>query len=49
MLILLLRILMAILGMSIAAIGAPLMIVGIGIPLLLVGFGLLLVAADDDW
>lgn len=47
--VLLVRGLMAITGMSLAAVGAPLMMVGVGIPLLMVGFGLLFVAIDDDW
>jgi len=47
--VLLVRALMAIVGMSIAAVGAPLAMFGIGIPILMLGMGLLLVALDDDW
>lgn len=49
MIVLLFRALMAFVGISIAAVGAPLAMVGIGIPLLMLGMGLLFVAVDDDW
>ena len=47
--ILLVRALMAVIGMSLVAIGAPLLMFGFGIPIFIIGMGLLLVAADGDW
>lgn len=49
MIIFLMRALMALIGVSIAAIAAPLMMVGIGIPLFMLGMSMLLVAIDGDW
>ena len=49
MIVLLVRGLMAVLGVSLAAVGAPLVMFGFGIPLLMLGMAMLLVAIDDDW
>lgn len=40
---------MAFVGVSLAALGAPLVMFGVGIPLLALGMGLFLVAVDDNW
>jgi hypothetical protein len=47
--VLLVRALMAVTGMALAAVGAPLVMVGFGIPILMLGMGLFFVAVDDDW